>query len=125
MCKEHTEVKSNLETQLTDSVMQMLSEKTDENEKLKDEIKVVKEQLDEITKSSDAKADDINVTRLRKAYINLEKEKKKQEDHHKKSIAELEKARINAEEELKLATKKQKDAEDEKDTIVKIFGCVK
>ena len=131
LCKELTEVKNNLESQLSDQVksnfdvMQSLAEKTDENDKLKEEIKQAKEQLDEITKSSNANAEDVNITRLRKAYSNLEKEKKKQEDVHKKRVNELEKAKIDAEEELKLATMKQKDAEDEKDTIVKIFGCMK
>ena len=144
-CGELLKTKSNLETQLMDhanqnlEAMETLAAKTKENDKLKEdmmllkqelentikEVESKKQQLEEQTKSDSANAEDINITRLRKAYASLEKEKKKQEDMNMKKITELEKARIEAQEELKLATKKQKDAEDEKVTVVKIFECMR
>ena len=105
-CEELLETKSNMETQLTEhakqifETMQTLAEKNQENERLKEEMKLLKqevenkkkevesqrEQLEEQAKSDSAKAEDINITRLRKAYISLEKEKKKQEDLSRKKI---------------------------------------
>ena len=112
-------VKQNLD------ILHALSEKTNEVNALKEEVKLLKEQIDDISKSPVASNEDINVTRLRKTYQNLEKQKLKQEDTHKKQVAELEKSRRDAQEDLKIAIKKQKDCEDEKNTIVQIFGCMK
>ena len=105
--------------------MQSLGEKTDEVDKLKVELIEVKLQLDDATKSATVSSEDINITRFRKAYADLENEKKKQNKTHKKLVTDLEKSKKAAEEELQIALKKQKDSEDEKGTVVKIFECMR
>ena len=85
---------------------------------LKEELIKIKQQLSNITDNSEATDEDINIVRLRKAYQNLVTKKKKQEDTYKKDLSKLEKSLREAQEDLKLSTKKQKDSEEEKKTVV-------
>ena len=84
-------------------------------------------QILEATKSNDSNAEDINFVRLRKMYNSLLKEKNKNkiEENHGNIFSDLQKAKINAVQELRIAIEKQKEAIDEKNTVLKIFDCMK
>ena len=123
-CQELKEVKNNLEQQLMDSVNNNANNVTILEEKVK-EIERLKSQVNDNNKDkTDDKSETLNVDRLRKMYNNAVKDKQKLEESHSKSITELEKARKIAEEELRITTKKQKDALDEKNTLLKILDCM-
>ena len=81
---------------------------------------------DEHTKSNDAQADeDVNLTKLKTSYESLLKEKKKSDELNQKSLSEALKAKSIAEEELRISMCKQKELNDEKNTLLKIFDCMK
>ena len=72
-------------------------------------------------KSIDSENGDLNLKRLKRMYADLKKEKNKVEENYKKDIDSLKKQKTDLEGELSTTSKDNKNKEDERNTLVKIF----
>ena len=82
-----------------------------------------KEHLKDINDLKSVQTDnvDLNMKRLKKMYADLKKEKTKAEDVHKKENDQLKKQKSDLESQIFIASKENKDKDDERKTILKIF----